>query len=154
MVENLSGLKLLDQTWEYSADRFPAHCGWLRLPLAPLLQLVSIVYTDPQGVVQTLDPLTYRIEGIGSVQPARLLPVPHQSWPTTWHGHGAVLIRARYGWPTHNEVPESLRQSIGMLVAHWFDVRATAAAGPDFGPVTPVPFGVEQIIEPYKLWSV
>jgi uncharacterized phiE125 gp8 family phage protein len=153
-VEQLSGLRLLDQTWEYSIDAFPAHCGWLRLPLAPLLALTSITYLDAQGVAQTLPVTTYLIRGLGSTIPARLVIAPNQQWPTTWHGHGSVIIRARFGWPTHNEVPEALRQAVQMLACHWFEQRSTTAAGPDYGPVSHVPFGVRELIEPFKLWAV
>jgi uncharacterized phiE125 gp8 family phage protein len=153
-VEGMTGLKLLDQTWEWSVDRFPNRCAWLRLPTAPLLQLVSVVYQDPQGVVQTLDPLIYRIEGIGDAQPARLLLAHGQTWPSTWRGLGTVMIRARYGWVDHNSIPEALRQAVSMLVAYWFNQREAAAIGPDYGPVSDVPFSVKEILEPYRVWAV
>ena len=153
-VEQMSGLRLLDQEWEYSIDGFPKHCGWIRLPLAPLFALISIVYQDAQGVVQTLPVPTYLIKGLGSTQPARLILAPNQTWPSTWPGIGAVIIRAQYGWADHNGVPEALRQAVGMLACHWFENRSTSAAGPDYGPVSSVPFGVRELIEPFKLWSL
>jgi uncharacterized phiE125 gp8 family phage protein len=157
-VEQLAGLRLLDQEWEWSLDAFalalPDRCSWIRLPLAPLLSIVSIVYQNTAGAVQTLPVDTYLIRGLGSVQPARLILAPGKTWPATWHGPGAVLLRARFGWPDHNAIPEALRQAVMMLAAFWFGQREAAAIGPDSGPVSHVPFAVRELIEPYKVWSV
>jgi uncharacterized phiE125 gp8 family phage protein len=153
-VENMTGLRLLDQTWEYSVDAFPERCDWLRLPLAPLFALEQITYLDAQGVAQTLPVTTYLIRGLGSMQPARLVLAPDQTWPATWHGKGAVMIRARYGWIDHNGVPEALRQGVIMLAAYWFGQREAASIGPDSGPVSHVPFAVRELIDPYRIWAV
>jgi uncharacterized phiE125 gp8 family phage protein len=153
-VEQLTGLKLLDQTWEWTVDGFPDRCGWLRLPLAPLLQLVSILYQDTQGNVQTLDPLIYRIEGIGSVEPARLILAPNQTWPSTWHGFGAVIIRMRVGWVDHNSVPEALRVAVGMLVAHFYSFREPVVAGSEYGPASHVPYSVRELVSPYRIFAI
>jgi uncharacterized phiE125 gp8 family phage protein len=154
MVEQMSGLRLIDQTWEYSTDAFPERCGWLRLPLAPLLAVEQITYVNEQGISLTLDSSVYLVRGIGSVQPGRIILGANQQWPTTWRGAGAVVIRARYGWLDHNAVPEALRQAVMMLAAHWFDNRSTTAAGPDYGPVSHTPFGVRELVEPYRVWAV
>jgi uncharacterized phiE125 gp8 family phage protein len=153
-VEQHSGLRLIAQEWEYSVDAFPQHCGWIRLPLAPLFALTSIVYLDTQGVAQPLPVTTYLIKGLGSVQPARLILAPNQQWPSTWRQPGSVMIRAQYGWADHNGVPEALRQAVGMLAAYWYAQREAAAIGPDYGPVSDVPYGVKALLEPYRVWSV
>jgi uncharacterized phiE125 gp8 family phage protein len=153
-IEEMTGLRLLDQTWEYSIDAFPARCGWIRLPLAPLLALVSIVYQDSTGTVQTLSVDIYLIRGLGSAQPAQLILAPGKTWPSTWHGLGSVMIRFRAGWVDWNGVPEALRQAVMMLACHWFENRSTTAAGPNHGPVSHVPFGVRELIEPYRIWAI
>jgi uncharacterized phiE125 gp8 family phage protein len=153
-VEQMSGLRLIDQTWDYSVDAFPQHCNWIRLPLAPLFALTSIVYLDTQGVAQPLPVTTYLIKGLGSTTPARLILAPNQTWPATWYGLGSVIIKARYGWIDHNGMPESLRQAVLMLAAYWYGQREAASIGPHQGPVSHIPFGVREILEPYKLWAV
>jgi uncharacterized phiE125 gp8 family phage protein len=153
-IEQMTGLRLLDQTWEYTVDAFPDVCGWQRLPLAPLLQLISVIYTDPIGAVQTLPNTVYLIHGISDTQPARLILAPNQQWPATRRGHGSVIIRFRAGWIDHNAIPESLRQAVMMLASYWFSQREAAAIGPDSGPVSDVPFSVKQILEPYRVWAV
>jgi uncharacterized phiE125 gp8 family phage protein len=153
-IEGMTGLRMIDQTWEYTIDTFPECCAWLRLPLAPLLALEQITYLDVQGVAQTLPVTTYLIRGLGSVQPARLVLAPGQTWPSTWHGHGAVMIRFRAGWIDHNGLPEALRQAVLMLAAYWFGQREAASIGPDSGPVSHIPFGVRELVESFKLWSV
>jgi uncharacterized phiE125 gp8 family phage protein len=153
-VEGMTGLRLIDQLWEYSVDAFLERCGWLRLPLAPLLALEQITYLDAQGVAQTLPVDTYLIRGLGSVQPAQLILAPGKTWPATWHGPGAVLIRFRAGWIDWNGTPESLRQAIMMLASYWFSQREAASIGPDSGPVSHVPFAVRELVEPYRIWAV
>jgi uncharacterized phiE125 gp8 family phage protein len=153
-IEQMTGLRLIDQTWEYAIDAFPERCGWIRLPLAPLLALVSIVYLDAQGVAQTLPVTTYLLGGLGSATPARIILAPNQTWPSTWHGLGTVMIRFRAGWLDHNGVPDALRQAVLMLACNWFENRSTTAAGPDYGPVSHIPFGVRELIEPFRIWAV
>jgi uncharacterized phiE125 gp8 family phage protein len=153
-VEQMTGLRLLTQEWEYSVDGFPERCGWLRLPLAPLFALTSIVYLDTQGVAQTLPVTTYLIKGLGSTQPARLILAPNQGWPATWHGVSSVIVRAQFGWTDWNGIPEALRQAVLLLAAYWFGQREAASIGPDQGPVSHIPFGVRELVEPFKLWSV
>jgi uncharacterized phiE125 gp8 family phage protein len=153
-VEQMSGLRLIDQTWEYTVDAFPERCGWIRLPLAPLLALTSIVYLDAQGAAQTLPVTTYLLGGLGSTTPARIILAPNQQWPSTWHGLGSVMIRFRAGWIDWNGIPESLRQAVLLLACHWFENRSTSAAGPDYGPVSYIPFGVRELIDPYRIWAV
>jgi hypothetical protein len=79
---------------------------------------------------------------------------PGQQWPAEWPGWGAVIIRATYGWVDHNSVPEALRQAVMMLTSYWFSQREAAAIGPDSGPVSNVPYGVRELLEPYRVWSV
>jgi uncharacterized phiE125 gp8 family phage protein len=153
-IEQMTGLRLIDQTWEYAIDGFPTHCGWIRLPLAPMLAIEQITYLDAQGAAQTLPVITYLIRGLGSVQPGQLILGPGQSWPSTWSGVGAVMIRARYGWIDHNGVPEALRQAVMMLAAYWFGQREAASIGPDQGPVSHVPYSVREILEPFRIWAV
>jgi uncharacterized phiE125 gp8 family phage protein len=153
-VEQLTGLRLIDQIWEYTVDAFPERCGWIRLPLAPLLALVSVVYLDAQGAAQTLPVQTYLLGGLGSTTPARIILAPNQTWPATWHGLGSVMIRFRAGWVDHNGIPEGLRQAVLMLASYWFAQREAASIGPDSGPVSHVPFAVRELIEPFKVWAV
>jgi uncharacterized phiE125 gp8 family phage protein len=150
-IENLSGLKLIEQVWDWSVDEFPGHCQWLRLPLAPLLAIEQITYLNEQGMALTLLPSVYLVRGIGSVQPGRIILGPDRQWPVTWCGVSAVTVRMRVGFGSDwNSVPEALRQSISMLVAYWFSMREAAA----IGPVSDVPFSVKQILEPYKVWAI
>jgi len=157
-VENMTGLRLIDQLWEWSLDAFasafPHRCSAIPLPLAPLLALEQITYLDAQGVAQTLPNDVYLIRGLGSVQPAQLILAPGKTWPSTWHGPGVVLIRARYGWLDHNSVPEALRQAVAMLGAYWFNQREAASIGPDSGPVSHVPYSVREICDSYRIWPI
>jgi uncharacterized phiE125 gp8 family phage protein len=155
MVENMSGLRLISQVWDWSVDTFPGHCGWLRLPLAPLMSIPQVVYMNEAGAVLTLASSVYLVRGIGAVQPGRLILAPDQEWPVTWRGVGAVTVHMMVGFGSdHNAVPHDLRQAASMLVAYWFSQREAASIGPDSGPVSDVPFSVKQILAPYRVWAV
>ena len=153
MVEGMTGLKLLAQTWSWAVDGFPyTPAGYLRMPLAPTMSIASITYLDTVGLEQTLAPSNYRLVGSGSMQPARLTLAADSSaqWPSTWSGLGGATITFDCGWPDHNGVPEAIRQAIRMLVALWFDTRAAAEPG----PIVNVPYSVTELLAPYRVWAV
>jgi uncharacterized phiE125 gp8 family phage protein len=153
-IENMTGLKLIDQVWDWSTDQFPPHCQWLRLPLAPLITVEQITYLNEQGVAMTLLPATYLVRGVGSVQPARLILAPNQTWPVTLRGPAAITVRMRVGWPDHNSIPEDLRLAVAQMVAQYFAFREPVVAGSEYGPASHVPYSVRELVAPYKLWAV
>jgi uncharacterized phiE125 gp8 family phage protein len=153
-VEGHSGLRLISQQWDYTVDRFPDAWRSIRLPLAPLISVDQVVYVDTLGSSLTLDPSTYLVRGVGSVQPGQLVLAPNKSWPATWCGIGAATIRATYGFGSDwNSVPHDVRQSIGMLAGYWYGQREAAQVDPD-ARVFDVPFSVKQILEPYRVWAI
>jgi len=50
------------------------------------------------------------------------------------------------GWDTADVVPDNIKQAVRMMVAHWFDNRATVTTGP--APHA-VPMSAEALISPY-----
>jgi len=70
------------------AYSLPGHA--IYLPLAPVLQVVSITYTAPDGSTQTMPPVNYIAELTS--RPARITPVFGQIWPITLPQIGAVQV--------------------------------------------------------------
>lgn len=86
-AENITRRALITQTWEVSLDRFP--CGKIILPFPPIQSVTSVTYLDGDGVSTVLDPALYTLE---TDEPAYLLPVWGQSWPTARNYPGSVKI--------------------------------------------------------------
>jgi uncharacterized phiE125 gp8 family phage protein len=154
-VEQHSGLKLITQTWSYTLDwfptwryRYPAD-NYIRLPLSPVQSITSISYLDATtGDPQTWASTDYVLRG------DRIILAPNAQWPTVWCGQDAVTVTFVVGYgASWNDVPESLRQAIGMLAAYWYGQREAAQVDPD-ARVFDVPFSVRQILEPYRVWAV
>jgi uncharacterized phiE125 gp8 family phage protein len=149
-VEEHTGQKLLTQTWAWSVNDFPWRCGgYIALPLAPVQSIVDITYLDPAGAPQVLSPGVYAFRG------DRITLAPGATWPSVFYGLDVITITFVAGFgPDHNYVPEALRQAVMMMASYWFSQREAASIGPDQGPVSHVPFGVREILEPFKLWAI
>lgn len=116
------GRALITQTWDLILDAFP--CEWwadhrwqreIILPLPPLQQVVSVKYLDGSGVEQTWDSTLYRVI---QDEPAKLLPIEGQVWPSTLWGQGSVTIRFRCGYGDNGgDVPEAIRDALAQRVA-------------------------------------
>ena len=72
-----------------------------------------------------------------------------QAWSfVRWPATITITFTCGYG-ASWNEIPEGLRQAAMMLAAHWFNCREAASAGPDFGPVSHVPYSARELLAPY-----
>jgi uncharacterized phiE125 gp8 family phage protein len=148
-VEAASGLRLITQTWAYSVDCWPhRYNSYIRLPIAPVQEIVSISYLDTAGTPTELGP------GVAVFRGDKVTLAPSQTWPSTWYGLDVITIEFVVGYgPSHDHVPESLRQAIQMLAAYWFTQREAASSGPD-ALVTNVPFSVREILDAHRLWPI
>lgn len=143
-VEELTGRALITQTWDYFLDAFPRQ---IDLPRPRLLTLTSIKYIDADGVQQTLAASEYTADD--KREPARIVPAYGKSWPATRSVPNAVVARydAGYG-PAAVDVPQQLRQAIGVLIATMYKYREQIAEA----QVYPVPSAFWQIINQHRIW--
>jgi len=113
------GRTLLTRDWDVVLDGF----GWrpIPLPLPPLQAVVSVKYVDTDGVVQTLDPTTYRIV-LGT--PARLVPAFGKSWPALYCGVGNLTIRIKAGYGSVADIPEPILTAIALQARHALSLAA------------------------------
>lgn len=147
--DGILGRALITQTWCLVLDRFPR--GAITLPLPPLQLVESIAYTQPGGSTATLPLSDYVVAGIGTNDPARILPARDKAWPATDDYPEAVRITFRAGYGAAPEdVPAPLRGAIKMLAAHLYENRETAVIGTI---VADLPLGFSDAVSPYRLWS-
>lgn len=143
-VEQVTWRQLVTATYEWRLDRL---CGALYVPRPPLQSVTSIEYVDGQGTTQTLDPSAYTVDAHST--PGRIVPAHGQSWPAT-RGHiDDVTVMFSAGYGGGDDVPETLRHAILMLVAYWFEQRESAAGR----TMTSVPLGFDALIAPYRVYD-
>lgn len=127
-AEHLTGRAFVERTYELNLPYF-THC--IELPMAPLLGIDSIKYTDTSENEQTVAAADYEADVVG--EPGRVRPVWNASWPSTGHGFNPVRIQYRAGYAyvgspvdyTDNSyLPAALRQWLAVRIATLYDNRA------------------------------
>jgi uncharacterized phiE125 gp8 family phage protein len=125
---------LITQTWELSLDMFPLSCtlsgrmSQIKLPMAPVQNVISIKYVDSNGDIQTVAPSDYILT---DDDPNTLVPVYGKYWPATRIQPGAVKIQYVAGFGDQAEnIPEAIRAWMLLNVANLYENRETVTVGP------------------------
>lgn len=136
-VEHEIGYALVTQDLRATLDQFPwngcraVDYRWHRDEPIILrgvnIAVTSIAYTDGDGNDLTLDPALYQIDVSGGG--ARIWPAFSTCWPATRCQAAAVRILFTAGYAA-NEIPESLRRAILLVVGDLFANREAAQASP------------------------
>ncbi len=132
--ERLCGKTWNEKTWEYAIDDFPVTDS-IVLPMAtPLVEIVSIKYTDSSGVETTLAASQYIKDDFS--EPGRVVLGYGLTWPSfTPYPTNAVRVRYRAGiadTSPDSPMPEYRKVAVLALVAHWWqnpEASATSVAG-------------------------
>lgn len=160
-VEEVTGLAMLEQTFDYWLDRWPRGNA-IVLPRPPLRTITSVAYTDVDGTGYTLtEDDEFTVDADADSEPGRIVLEYDETWPTEQlHPNNPIAIRFTAGWDKDSDttrvngpVPGPLLHAIKILVAHWDQNRglinltrgrADAAA--------PVPMSVPALLAPYKVY--
>ena len=113
------GRKVCRATWQLVLDEFPNGGEFIELPSPPLISVSSIVYTDTDGVSQTVSPSYYAVST--AWEPGRIRLTYGYSWPSTRDIEEAVTITYLAGYATAAEVPANWKHPIRMLVSDAFE---------------------------------
>lgn len=139
--EQFANRAYMTQTITAKMDRFPL---FIKMPRSPLLTVESINYIDTAGDSQLLSTDVYDVDTIS--EPGEITLKFGQSWPTTQRIHHAVTIVYTAGYnataETVTDVPQTVKQAIFLLVAHWYDNRSETC--PD--QLHDIPHGVESLL--------
>ncbi len=124
-------------------DEFPL---MFSVPYPPLISVTSIQYVDTDGDTQTLDSGEYRVD-TGN-QPGRITEAYNSTWPATRAVTNAVILTYSAGYGAASDVPDTVKAAIKLLVAHWYENREAAIAGPSQRiEIVPVlPLAVESLL--------
>jgi uncharacterized phiE125 gp8 family phage protein len=131
VIERVSGLALLEQTWELALDAFPcAHHenprAAILLPKPPLRSVVSIKYTDADGTLQTLASSEYTVDT--RAFPGSVCPAYGKAWPGIRSVPNAIVVQFTAGYgTTAEEVPETLRDAVRLEAGDRYEHREDQA---------------------------
>lgn len=125
--------------WTLADWRTP---GGQPLPVAPVVEVVSVALVDRHGVAAELAPDAWRLER--DLHRPRLRPRGVALPPAPTGGRIEVTFDAGFGadWA---DVPADLRQAVLMLGAHYHEFRHDAA-----GATGAMPFGVSALVERWR----
>lgn len=138
-------LSLVEKTIEVAAS---ALSSAIEMPLGPVLSIVSVTYTDPDGADVVLSADQYRFNAYARTPV--LLPAYGVSWPSVRGDVGSVRVRYTVGFPSADsppvEVPEPIRQAMHLLIAHYFTHREAV----DNNYLAELPLGARYLLAPYR----
>jgi hypothetical protein len=119
--------------------------SWFALPRPPLLGITNLKYIASDGTLTTLDPSAYQVDT--DRQPGRIGPGINQLWPwlelswpqevfnavqitfTSGYGAGSVDGAGNTTLPPTCPHRAKARQTIRLIVGHWFENRETVLTG-------------------------
>lgn len=118
--ENFQSRAYITQVWEMSLDDFFEDI--YDIPKGNLQTIDSITYKDSAGTTTTLAATEYVYSARGTL--GRLCPAYGKSWPTfTPHPLDAIVITFTCGYGTADDVPETVKQAMYLLISHWYENR-------------------------------
>ena len=138
-VEASCGLALIDQSWRLALDVLPG-IGLVLLRRTPVREIVSVTTYGADGEAVLVDPQTYRLDGAS--RPARLHFI---QLPAALNGI-EIDFKAVFG-EAGTAVPALLKRAILLLVAHWYEFRASFSAKDQ--PVS-FPPGYDRLISTWR----
>jgi uncharacterized phiE125 gp8 family phage protein len=100
--------------------------GVLKMPLPPLVSVVSITYYDSNNSPQVLDPSIYMVRYPLNM-PGYIERVPTMTWPLIWPAciqrEFPIMVRIVCGYATAAQVPPCIRRAIRMAMAFLYENR-------------------------------
>jgi len=121
-IENLTGRKLLTQTWEYYLDEFPD--GSIKIPFGNLQSVTSIKYKDSDGTETTLTENTDYLVECNEDQTGNIVLPYGESWPsfTAWPSK-PITIKFVCGWTSAALVPYAIKAALKLICADMYENR-------------------------------
>lgn len=141
-VEDLTGRKLMPQTWRTYYDEWPDSDS-IELPYGPLIGVAStgIVYKDSEGSSTTLSSTMWDADT--AAVPGRVCLDYNDDWPTvTLHNMNPISIDAEYGSTATSLIPHQLIHAAKILIGHWYEHREPIITG---AIVSQVPMSVKAL---------
>ena len=144
-VELSSSKVLITQSWKIYFDRWPSK-SFCEIPVAPLQGISAVSVFDAQDNSESVDPAGWFADTVSVT--GRLVRRFAALWPDPARAANGIEIALTAGYgDTSADVPQTLRQAILLLVAHWFETREPVVLGE--GAIC-VPLAVDALIAPSR----
>ncbi|MFU0506648.1 head-tail connector protein [Pseudaminobacter sp. NGMCC 1.201702] len=141
-VERATGVAMIDQTWRLVLDCWPRG-GCVTLMRHPVREILSVTLFGSEGEASVMDPSDYQLDSLS--RPARL---QFHRRPEPLRAMNGIEIDFKAGFgEAGTDVPDLLRRAVLMLVAHWYEFRASI--GPAQQPAS-YPAGYDRLISGYR----
>jgi uncharacterized phiE125 gp8 family phage protein len=139
-AELASGMAFIAQGWSYYLDRWPREAH-VEIPLAPLIGIDDVFVYGEDDVGASIDTAHYYADTAS--RPPRLVRRTGRGFPIPGRAANGIEIvfQAGFGAAAAN-VPETLRQAVLMLAAHYYEHRGDESVGP--------PLTFEAAVQPYR----
>lgn len=172
-VEKYTRRALYAQKWCLTLDRFPTwgdtddpyfwlyRRGIVDLVVPPIMKVDSITYVDTAGATKTLDGTFFTLDAQDDY--VRIEPVYGEFWPITQFRISTVKINYICGYTDGvvedqnggqplegdplNKIPAEMKLAILILVDHFYENREYINMSMGNAPL---PFGVEDILGPFR----
>jgi uncharacterized phiE125 gp8 family phage protein len=141
--ENYTGRQFITATLKLTLDGFPdaldkndlaGDGGYvikddaILMPRPRLISVTGITYIDMAGATQTLSSSVYKVDT--QREPGRLGLAYNQTWPIARDEINAVAITFAAGYgASANDVPQTVKQAMLLLIGHWYENREAVNVG-------------------------
>ncbi|MCC5904098.1 MAG: phage head-tail connector protein [Halomonas sp.] len=145
-AEHHTQVTLTTRTKTLVLDGFPKGSDSIELPWSPVTAIESLEYIDPEGIEQSLDAETLRLD----TRPIYPLLAPQwgTQWPHTTDEPESVTIIATAG---AEETPPDVEVAVLLLVGHWYENRESVVIGTISSAV---PMGVDMLLHSHRIHAV
>jgi uncharacterized phiE125 gp8 family phage protein len=128
-VEDITGLALVERTFEVQLDEFPKGDAPILLPYPPLQSVDYLRYATADGdeEIDVGSPTSIIVDSAS--KPARVSPLYAESWPAAQKQPGSVRLGYTAGYTHSNAIPRRARLWIQQRVSTWFDNREHLVGG-------------------------
>lgn len=124
-AERITRRALITQTWDLYLDAFPA---WeIGVPKPTLQSITSIMYTDTDGILQTLAAAKYLVDE--KSEPGRITPAYGEVWPVTREQTNAVVVQFIAGYGNAAAVPAGIKHWMQVRMRQLYDNRSATIIG-------------------------
>lgn len=157
MGEAYTGRSFLPKTWVLTLDSYPSGTEGIALPKAPIIEIVSAVYTDTDGDDTTLEAETYvlRKKGRERNEDGLVVPAANVTWPTANPYPASLAITYRAGYVTDTspeavDVPEDLIHGVLLTVAELYKTRSLSVHASNLNAA---PILAKHLWQPYRIYG-
>lgn len=126
VVEHRIGRALINQTLEFTLDKFP--CGSIKFPISNVYEIASIKYINSVGTETTLDASNYSLDSYSLIN--KIIPAYGFSYPAVLAIDNCIKIQFKAGYGADAEtVPSNVIAWMLLAIGSMYANRETVIDG-------------------------